>query len=154
MAGIAGLLVDPNYGFVILAASSSLVLNVVHTMNTGKYRKEAEVAYPACYAPSSRTDIEAVRFNSAQRAHANFTEHLTPFITALLVSGLKFPVASASMGAVWSVSRFFYMRGYSQALKAEGKGRYAGGLGIGHTLVELILIGTTAYTGLGLALGW
>lgn len=49
--------------YVLIAATSTFFLNIVHTFNTGKYRKAAKVDYPAAYAPSSRTDAEAVRFN-------------------------------------------------------------------------------------------
>jgi len=51
------------------------------------------------------------------------------------------------------------MRGYSADKntsqdKASGKGRYAGGLGMGHPLAELGLMLVAGYTGLGLVLGW
>jgi len=77
----------------------------------------------------------------------------------MLVGGLKYPIASSVMGGVWVVSRVFYMRGYSADKntsqdKASGKGRYAGGLGMGHPLAELGLMLVAGYTGLGLVLGW
>jgi glutathione S-transferase len=50
---------------------------------------------------------------TAQRAHANFTENLTPFLGSLLIAGLKYPVFSASLGAVWSVARTVYALGYT-----------------------------------------
>lgn len=48
----------------------------------------------------------------AQRAHANFLENLPPYLVCLLVAGLRFPVAAGAMGAVWSVARAWYARGY------------------------------------------
>ena len=49
----------------------------------------------------------------AQRSHANFTENQISFLGALLISGLRYPVASAVLGAGWAVSRVFYAIGYS-----------------------------------------
>ncbi|KAB8291688.1 hypothetical protein EYC80_006488 [Monilinia laxa] len=93
---------DPDYGYVILAATSTFVLNVIHGINTGTYRKAAKVDYPAAYAPASRTDPEAHRFNCAQRAHANFTENHSIAVSALLISGLQFPKTAALLGGAWS----------------------------------------------------
>ncbi|ESZ97177.1 putative Microsomal glutathione S-transferase 3 [Sclerotinia borealis F-4128] len=116
---------DPDYGYVILAATSTFILNLVHGINTGTYRKAAKIDYPAAYAPSSRTDADAHRFNCAQRSHANFTENHSVAVTAMLVSGLQFPRTAAVLGGFWSLSRWAYMRGYSRG-GAGGKGRYEG----------------------------
>lgn len=59
--------------------------------------------------------------STAQRAHANFTENLPTFLSALFISGLKYPVLSASVGAAWAVSRVLYARGYT---KNGPNGRY------------------------------
>jgi len=55
------------------------------------------------------------RSKTAQRAHANFTENLTPFLGALLVSGLQYPVFAASLGAVWTVARVLFALGYTSS---------------------------------------
>jgi glutathione S-transferase len=112
-------------------------------MNTVKFRKAAKVKYPATYAPESRTDVEANRFNCAQRSHANFTENQPSFLVALLVSGLRFPLAAAAMGAGWSVCRVLYMTGYTRGDEG-GKGRYQGIL---HTPLQAVLTLMAAYTG-------
>ncbi|KFY73595.1 hypothetical protein V499_06326, partial [Pseudogymnoascus sp. VKM F-103] len=39
-----------DYGYVILAATSTFILNTIHGFNTGKFRKAAAIAYPAPYA--------------------------------------------------------------------------------------------------------
>lgn len=52
---------------------------------------------------------------TAQRAHANFTENLTPFLGALLVSGLQYPVFAASLGAVWTFGRVLFALGYTSS---------------------------------------
>ncbi|KAL3425027.1 MAPEG family protein [Phlyctema vagabunda] len=142
--------IPAEYGYVLLAATSTFVLNVVHSFNTGKYRKQAKVDYPAAYAPSSNTSPEAFRFNCAQRAHANFTENQPSLLGALLVAGLRFPVTSAVMGACWSLSRFAYMVGYSSG-EAGGKGRYKKG-GLLHNVFQLGLICLATYNGVTLVL--
>ncbi|KAA8563792.1 hypothetical protein MFRU_024g00250 [Monilinia fructicola] len=139
---------DPDYGYVILAATSTFILNFLHGINTGTYRKAAQVAYPAAYAPASRTDAEAHRFNCAQRAHANFTENHSIAVSALLISGLQFPKTAALMGGAWSVSRWVYMKGYSQGGEG-GKGRYKGA---SFWLFQLGLIGLCGWMGVGMVL--
>lgn len=84
--------------YVLLAATSTIILNQIHGINTGKYRKAAKVAYPGAYAPSSRTDTEAFMFNCAQRAHANYIENQPSLLAALMLAGLKFPLSAAVMG--------------------------------------------------------
>lgn len=51
----------------------------------------------------------------AQRAHANFTENLTPFLGALLISGIQYPLFAASLGAVWSAARVVFALGYTSS---------------------------------------
>lgn len=60
---------------------------------------------------------------TAQRAHANFTENLTPTLTALLVAGLKYPVYAGGLGAAWSVGRALYALGYVNN-GPQGRGAY------------------------------
>jgi glutathione S-transferase len=118
------------------------VLNFAHTLNTATLRKAAKVPYPAAYAVESRTDEAANRFNCAQRAHANFIENQPTAVTALLLAGLRFPLAAAALGAGWSALRYLYMTGYSKG--GNGKGRYRG---IGSFACQLGLIGISAYNG-------
>lgn len=86
-------------------------MNTLHMFNTGKFRKAAKVPYPAAYAPDSRTDEAAIRFNCAQRSHAQFVENQVSTLAALLLAGLRFPLAAAAMGLGWSVFRYLYMVG-------------------------------------------
>jgi len=136
--------------YVLLAATSTFILNTIHGINTGKFRKAAKVDYPAAYAPSSRTDIEAYRFNCAQRAHANFIENHPSFLAALLLAGLRFPITAALMGAGWSVARYAYMAGYSEG-SSGGKGRYKGAA---FWLFQFGLIGMAGWNGLAMVMGW
>ena len=125
-------------------------MNTLHIVNTGNYRKAAKVAYPLAYAPADRKDEEAHRFNCAQRSHANFIENQVSMLGSLFIAGLRFPIASAIMGAGWSVSRWLYMSGYSKGGDG-GKGRYQG---IVFWVFQLGLMLTAGYTGTAMVLGW
>lgn len=57
----------------------------------------------------------------AQRAHANFTENLTPFLTTLFIAGLRFPVPAASLGAAWLAARVVYTVGYTSDKGPKGR---------------------------------
>lgn len=54
------------------------------------------------------------RPSTAQRAHANYTENLTPFLGSLLIAGLRYPIIAASLGGAWTVSRTVYAYGYAK----------------------------------------
>ncbi|TVY17381.1 Microsomal glutathione S-transferase 3 [Lachnellula arida] len=147
---MATMTIAPDYGYVLLAATSTFIVNILHMLNTGAYRKAAKIPYPAAYAPSSRTDAEAHRFNCAQRAHANYTENQVSTLGALFIAGLSYPRVAAGMGLGWSVCRWLYMRGYSEGAEG-GKGRYKG---IAYMLFQFGLIGMAGWTGVGTVLGW
>ncbi|KAG9232042.1 hypothetical protein BJ875DRAFT_381630 [Amylocarpus encephaloides] len=142
--------IDPNYGYVILAATSTFIMNFVHIANTGEFRKAAKVNYPAAYAPESRTDDAAHRFNCAQRSHANFVENQASMLGALMVAGVRFPLTAAAMGLAWSASRYLYMTGYNKGGEG-GKGRYRG---ISFWLFQLGLMGLAGYSGVAMVMDW
>ncbi|KAL2266326.1 hypothetical protein VTJ83DRAFT_5678 [Remersonia thermophila] len=142
----------PNeYGYVLAAATSTFFINSLHFFLTGSARKAAKIAYPRSYATEEEAakDPKAFAFNCAQRAHANFTENLTPFLGALLVAGLKYPVFAASLGGIWSTARVIFALGYT----SKGpQGRLLGSsVGI---LTDLVLKFTAAYASVGFVLGW
>ncbi|KAL2167628.1 hypothetical protein VTG60DRAFT_965 [Thermothelomyces hinnuleus] len=145
------IVIPSDYGYVLLAATSTFVVNVVHGMLTAKSRKAAAIKYPNAYASAEQAekDPRAFTFNCAQRAHNNYTENLTPFLGALLISGLKYPTFAATLGGAWSASRLLYAIGYT----SKGPdGRLLGGA-FG-SLINVVLIGTSAYSALSLARGW
>jgi glutathione S-transferase len=84
-------------------------------------------------------------FNSAQRAHQNFNENHVTALGAMLITGLRYPIAAAVLGAVWSVNRVIYAIGYSRSGEDGGKGRYYGALGIIAHYVLLLMSGKAAY---------
>jgi hypothetical protein len=47
----------------------------------------------------------------AQRAHANFTENLTPYMVMMLIAGTRYPVPAAALWAGWLASRVVYTIG-------------------------------------------
>ena len=69
-----------NYGWVILVAASTFVLNFGQMMVIGRARGKDGVPLPLMYQEGADT------FNQAQRAHQNTLE-LVPFMLAMLLLG-------------------------------------------------------------------
>ncbi|KAF3760229.1 hypothetical protein M406DRAFT_358559 [Cryphonectria parasitica EP155] len=142
----------PNeYGYVLLTVVSTAFVNLWHGMQTSAARKTSGIGYPNAYATPEQAEKnpEAYRLNCAQRAHANFTENLVPFLPTLLIAGLRYPVPAAAAGAGWLVSRIVYTKGYTS--NAGPKGRMAGSLA-GY-LCYLPLIGMAGYTAFQISQG-
>lgn len=119
-------------------------------------RKAAGIPYPYAYAEKSAVEAadnttaeRMTRFNSAQRAHANFLENHTNNLALILLSGLKYPVAASALGVVWSLNRVLFALGYMDTSKKAGNGRYRG---IGHFFAFLGLLGLTGKTGYDLVM--
>ncbi|KAI1800567.1 membrane-associated proteins in eicosanoid and glutathione metabolism [Daldinia bambusicola] len=109
--------VPSEYGYVLTVAASSLFVNTFHFLLTVKARRESGLTYPIPYASQEQAakDPKAYLFNCAQRAQTNFIEHQPSFLTALLISGLWFPTASAALGAGWVFARTWYAAGYTSS---------------------------------------
>ncbi|KAI0377408.1 membrane-associated proteins in eicosanoid and glutathione metabolism [Hypomontagnella monticulosa] len=107
--------VPSEYGYVLTVAASSLFVNTFHFFLTARARAASGLKYPIPYASQEQAakDPKAYAFNCAQRAHSNYTENLTPFLGALLISGLYYPTASFYLGASWVVGRVWYALGYT-----------------------------------------
>ncbi|KAI5812000.1 ER glutathione S transferase [Pyronema omphalodes] len=138
--------VPAEYGYVLASIMASTFVNQYHGTLVGLERKSANIPYPNAYASHSEatSDIKKYRFNCAQRAHQNFLEHFPTFITASAIAGLKYPVATAVMGAVWNVGRIVFAKGYINSTQEQkGAGRYKGAW---YLLAELGLLGTACYT--------
>ncbi|KAF2101124.1 membrane-associated proteins in eicosanoid and glutathione metabolism [Rhizodiscina lignyota] len=140
------------YGYVLLTATATFFVSTWHGMRVAPFRKAAKMPYPNAYATTSdidKADSEERKkamylFNCAQRAHANFMENYNSTLPAILIAGLKFPLTSAAVGAVWTVCRVLYARGYTRADKEQGKGRYAG---MAFWLCQAVLYGMTGWMG-------
>ncbi|KKY32973.1 putative microsomal glutathione s-transferase [Diaporthe ampelina] len=143
--------ISNDYGYVLLTAASTVFVNMWHATLTSKARKASGIGYPNAYATAeqARDSPAAYNLNCAQRAHANFTENLTPFMASLLISGTRYPVQSAVMGAGWLVSRIAYTAGYTSS--NGPKGRLTGA--IGHYLFGLSLALTACYTSVQMVRG-
>ena len=136
--------------YVLLAALSSGLFSLFQAEFTGHCRRAARVTYPNCYATAAEaaTSPEKLRFNCAQRAQANFTEHHSTFLAALLTAGLKYPVAAAALGGTWIFARTFYTLGYARKNPPpNGAGRL---IGTWWLLPHFALIVTGAWTTWGL----
>lgn len=141
-----------NLSYVLVAIVSTFVVDAWHGGRVGSFRKAAKIPYPFEYAsyeqvqtasPASKKAMLA--FNSAQRAHQNFGENHPTVIGTLLISGLRWPVATAILGAVWSVNRIIYAIGYTNSGEEGGKGRYYGiGWGLAHYTL-IIMSGISAF---------
>jgi len=135
--------VPDQYGYVVGVAVSTFFVNVLHVVKTGSLRYPAEVKAPARYASDEQIKAkpEALRFNCAQSAHANFTETHFPIVGSMLIGGLVLPVPAAILGGVWTLGRIMYLYGYvsKSGPQARGRGFMVSGLsGLG-------LMGTAAY---------
>ncbi|KAI1126812.1 membrane-associated proteins in eicosanoid and glutathione metabolism [Nemania abortiva] len=117
--------VPKDYGYVLAVATSSLFINTYHKILTSMARRASGIPYPTPYATQEQADKDpkAYKFNLAQRAHSNFTENHTPFITALLIAGLRYPGPATYAGAGWVAGRFAYAYAYT---KYGPKGRTFG----------------------------
>ncbi|KAM0280287.1 hypothetical protein ACHAQH_004123 [Verticillium albo-atrum] len=114
------------FSYVLLVATSTFFINTQHVLLTSRFRKQSGLKYPIPYASNEQADKDrkAYMFNCAQRAHSNFTENHTSFLGALLVAGLRYPVAAAALGAGWTISRFVYALGYTSERGPEGRVLY------------------------------
>ncbi|KAF5497058.1 Microsomal glutathione S-transferase 3 [Colletotrichum aenigma] len=144
--------VPDEYGYVLLVAASTFFINTTHVLLTSKFRKASGLVYPVPYASNeaAEKDRKAYMFNCAQRAHANFTENQPSFLGALLISGLRFPVASAAIGAGWALSRLIYAFGYTSAAGPAGRVRGS----IGSFLTDTALKFMALYTSVAMIMDW
>lgn len=153
-----------HHSYVLLTAATTSIIGVWHGFRVGGFRKAAKITYPQPYAFSNATssEIDAAStaeekaratnnylFNCAQRSHGNFLENFPIFLPALLTAGLRWPVASSVLGALWGVSRIVYAVGYTRVDKKNGSGRLYGSL---YALAQLALIGMVGKMGWDVAM--
>jgi glutathione S-transferase len=138
--------------YVLLAAVSTFFVGSWHGARVGGFRKAAKIPYPFEYASYEQVQTAApatksamLAFNSAQRAHQNFNENHVTALGALLIAGLRYPVAAGVLGAVWSVNRVVYAVGYTRSGEDGGKGRYYGALWMLAHYAMVLMSGKAAY---------
>lgn len=131
---------SPEYAYAIGVTGLMGLANFYGASTVMKARKTHNVKYPKLYADGDSKS--AIAFNCAQRAHQNTLESLPLTAVSMLACATVYPVASAALGAVWSLGRIVYIRGYA----ANGpEGRMLGGL-ISH-LGDLPLLLMSLYVG-------
>ncbi|CAL9202825.1 unnamed protein product [Musa hybrid cultivar] len=111
----AALGIPKEYGYVVLVLLSYIFLNFWMSFQVGKARKKYKVFYPTLYAIKSENK-DAKLFNCVQRGHQNSLEMMPVFFATLLVGGLQLPIIAAGLGAVYTVARFFYFKGYASGV--------------------------------------
>ncbi len=69
----------------------------------------------ASAAPEKKHEIYL--YSCAQRAHGNWLENHPSTAIAMLVAGLRWPIATSVMGVGWTISRIVYALGYGKLLR-------------------------------------
>ncbi|KAL6560062.1 hypothetical protein OROMI_012619 [Orobanche minor] len=110
MAGVD--LLPKEYGYVVLVLVIYSFLNLWMSLQVGGARKKYNVPYPTMYAIESENK-DAKLFNCVQRGHQNSLEMMPLFFMLMILGGIRHPLICASLGALYSVARFFYFKGYS-----------------------------------------
>ncbi|XP_074585969.1 uncharacterized protein LOC141841687 [Curcuma longa] len=104
--------ITKDYGYVVLSLVLYIFLNFWMAIQVGKARKKYKVYYPTLYAIESENK-DAKLFNCVQRGHQNALEMMPVFFVTLLLSGLYCPIGAAGLGALYTVARYFYFKGYA-----------------------------------------
>ncbi|EJD03671.1 MAPEG-domain-containing protein [Fomitiporia mediterranea MF3/22] len=124
--------VPQGYSYVIAVTASSLFLNAYQQANVNIRRAAAKVPYPQAYAEKAEAaaSFEHQRFNCAQRAHQNTLEYAPHVLLGMHITGLKYPILAASLGAGWVVGRILYTINYSTgyAEKRQRRGAVIGSM--------------------------
>jgi glutathione S-transferase len=110
MAGVE--LLPKEYGYVVIVLVLYCFLNIWMSSQVGRARKKYNVLYPTMYANEAENK-DAKIFNCIQRGHQNSLEMMPMFFMLMILGGIRHPLISASLGVVYTVSRFFYFKGYS-----------------------------------------
>ncbi|KAL1223236.1 hypothetical protein V5N11_029472 [Cardamine amara subsp. amara] len=103
----------PNeYGYVVLIVVFYCFLNLWMSAQVGRARKRYNVPYPTLYAIESENK-DAKLFNCVQRGHQNSLEMMPMFFILMVLGGMKHPCLCTGLGLLYSITRFFYFKGYS-----------------------------------------
>ncbi|KAJ7481667.1 membrane-associated proteins in eicosanoid and glutathione metabolism [Mycena latifolia] len=123
---------------------STAILVLGQGVVVGSNRRGSGVAYPRAYAEKAEMDAnpQAVKFNCAQRAHANTLENLPVLYTMTLITALKYPTLAASALGLWSLARVGYTWGYTTG---DAKKR-TNVLSVLHYPIVLTLLGASTWT--------
>ena len=124
----------PGFLLVALVSVLAVILTIVLALNVARNRVRHDVQAPNM---TGHPDFER-----AFRIHANTTEYLAPFITALWLCAIYLqPLLAAIVGFVWIIGRIVYAFGYA-ATPARRR------LGFGISFVALVLLIAGALIGI------
>lgn len=128
------------YPFVLVPVVLSFFVNLHHILATYPPRKKAGVKRPRQYAnwdeAEKNPEGDLMKFNIAQRIHANFLESVSAmlqiddygdlisfpptlffqypsYLASIIISGLGYPRTSTVLGLIWVSARMAYHYGYS-----------------------------------------
>ncbi|XP_057807306.1 uncharacterized protein LOC131021990 [Salvia miltiorrhiza] len=110
MAGVE--LVPKEYGYVVLVVVAYCFLNIWMSVQVGNARNKYKVFYPTMYASESENK-DAKLFNCVQRGHQNSLELMPMMLVLLVLGGIRHPLIAASLGAAYTLTRYFYFKAYS-----------------------------------------
>ncbi|CAL4943978.1 unnamed protein product [Urochloa decumbens] len=99
------------YGYVVLVLVAYAFLNFWMSFQVGKARKKYKVFYPTLYAVESENK-DAKLFNCVQGA-PELAGDDAALLRRAASGGLRHPGAAAVLGALYTVARFFYFKGYA-----------------------------------------
>ncbi|CAH1437063.1 unnamed protein product [Lactuca virosa] len=138
MAGIVEIL-PKEYGYIILTLTAYYFVNLYMQIQVGRARKKYNVSYPALYATEADTKDYKI-FNCIQRGHQNSLESLPIFFVLMVLGGFKHPLICSCLGLAYTVTRFFYFKGYSSG---DPKGRLPIGGFNSVALLGLVIVNIT-----------
>ncbi|KAG0196521.1 Microsomal glutathione S-transferase 3 [Mortierella sp. GBA30] len=141
---MASFTLAPEYGYTIAVSVVSTIVVSALGFKVGAYRKVAGVPLPAMYADEAeaKKDKKKMIFNCKQRVHQNTLEGFSSYLITLMVAGLRYPTAAASLGMIWCLGRMAYSYGYSSgdpSKRIYGTFGHIGEMGL------LVLTGKIAY---------
>ncbi|KAG2715348.1 hypothetical protein I3760_03G072000 [Carya illinoinensis] len=111
MGGVE-LVLPKEYGYVVIVLVLYCSLNFWMAGQVGKARRRYKVPLPILYALESENK-DAKLFNCVQRGHQNSLEMMPTFCTLMILGGMRHPRATALLGLLYTVTRFFYFKGYA-----------------------------------------
>ncbi len=97
---------QPEYGYVILVAAFTFVVNFAQITRISILRSRFNIDYP------KMSSEDELLFNCAQRVHHNTLEQLPFVLVNLAFGGLKHPTVAASFGGIYIIGRILYSLGY------------------------------------------
>lgn len=104
-----------DYKYVLAAFSTIPIVNLILDILVASLRKQANVPLPALFATPEEAAKDPVkhRFNCAQKAALNFSEHIGSFVAGAIVAGFYLPKYTAALVLLQSIGRVVYTFGYA-----------------------------------------